>query len=77
LAGTVRENENGLFVSTGGFTSDALREPERGSKITLIDRDRFINLLLENYERLESQYQAIVPLRKVYIPVSPGYVPPK
>ena len=28
FAGTVRENENGLFVSTGGFTSDALREPE-------------------------------------------------
>jgi len=30
-------------------------------------------LLLEHYERLESQYQALVPLRKVYIPVPPGY----
>jgi len=77
LAGTVRENESGLFVSTGGFTSDALREPERGARITLIDRDQFVSLMLENYERLEPQYQAIVPLRKVYIPVSPGYVPSK
>jgi len=77
LAGTIRENENGLFVSTGGFTSEALREPERGAKITLIDRDQFVNLLLENYEKLDPQYQALVPLRKVYIPVSPGYVPPK
>lgn len=77
LAGTIRENENGLFVSTGGFTSEALREPERGAKITLVDRDQFVNLLLENYEKLDPQYQALVPLRKVYIPVSPGYVPPK
>lgn len=77
LAGTIRGNENGLFVSTGGFTSDAIREPERGAKITLIDRDQFVDLLLENYEKLDPQYQALVPLRKVYIPVSPGYVPPK
>jgi len=72
LAGTIRGNENGLFVSTGGFTADALREPERGAKITLIDRDQFVNLLLENYEKLDPQYQALVPLRKVYIPVSTG-----
>jgi restriction system protein len=77
LAGTVRENESGLFVSTGGFTSDALKEPEKSTKITLIDRDQFVSLMLENYERLEPHYQAIVPLRKVYIPVSPGYVPSK
>lgn len=57
--------------------SDALKEPEKSTKITLIDRDQFISLLLENYERLEPRYQAIVPLRKVYIPVSPGYVPAK
>ena len=53
LAGTLRENESGLFVSTGGFTADALREPERGAKITLIDREHFVSLLLENYEKLE------------------------
>lgn len=57
--------------------SDALKEPEKSTKITLIDRDQFISLLLENYERLEPRYQTIVPLRKVYIPVSPGYVPAK
>lgn len=77
LAGTVREGESGLFVSTGGYTSDALREPERGTRITLVDREQFVSLLLENYENLEPQYQAIIPLRKVYIPVSPGYVPSK
>lgn len=73
LAGTLRQNENGLFLSTGGFTTEALREPEKHTSITLIDRDHFVNLLLEHYERLEPQYQALVPLRKAYIPVPPDY----
>lgn len=74
LAGTLRENENGLFVSTGGFTIDALNEPEKRANLSLVDREQFIKLLLENYDKLEPQYQALVPLRKVYIPVVPGYV---
>lgn len=69
LRGTLGGNENGLFVSTGGFTSEAYRESEKRGKITLIDREQFVNLLLENYDKLEPQYQALVPLRIVYIPV--------
>lgn len=70
LIGTLAGNENGLFVSTGGFTSEAYREAEKCSKITLIDREQFVNLLLENYDKLEPQYQALVPLRKVHVPVA-------
>lgn len=65
----VRPHEKGLFVSTGGFTSDALKEPETaGAPLTLVDRDRFVDLLTEYYEALEPEYQAMVPLKKVYIP---------
>lgn len=69
--GTSGENYNGLFVSTGGFTPQALREAEKHPNITLIDRDSLVGFLLEHYEKLEPQYQALVPLRKVYIPVPP------
>lgn len=69
--GTSGENYNGLFVSTGGFTSHALREVEKHPNITLVDRESFVNFLLEHYEKLEPQYQALVPLRRVYIPVPP------
>ena len=72
LRGTLGGNENGLFVSTGGFTSEAYRESEKQGKITLIDREQFVSLLLENYDKLEPQYQALVPLRTVYIPVISG-----
>jgi len=34
----------------------------------LLDRDDFIELLLEYYSNLESEYQSIVPLKTVYVP---------
>jgi len=66
---TLRDGENGLYVSTGGFTRDAEVEA-RGARepVTLLDRDAFIRLLLEHYEDLEPEYKAQVPLRKVWVP---------
>ena len=43
----------GLFVSTGGYTSeaqDAARNAEQ--RVTLIDRDEFIDLLIQHYDDL-------------------------
>lgn len=66
---TLRECENGLYVSTGGFTRDAKIEA-RGARepVTLLDRDGFIRLLLEHYQDLEPEYKAQVPLRRVWVP---------
>ena len=67
--GTLREGDSGLYVSTGGYTTDATREAERSREpVTLLDRDDFIRLLLEHYEALEAEYKAQVPLRKVWVP---------
>lgn len=35
-----------------------------------MDRDDFVDLFTEHYEDIEPEYQAMVPLRKVYIPVT-------
>jgi restriction system protein len=73
LAGATKgENFNGLFVSTGGFTNQAITEGDKHPHITLIDRDDFVSLLLGQYEKLEPEYQALVPLAKVYIPSPPA-----
>lgn len=69
LGGTLGSSENGLFVSTGGFTAEAYREAEKQTRITLINHEQLVNLLLENYENLEPEFQALVPLKKVYIPM--------
>lgn len=67
--GTLRADDCGLFVSTAGFTRDAMLEAERSREpTTLLDRDGFIGLFLEHYEALDSQYKAKVPLRKVWVP---------
>lgn len=65
----VNEGESGLYISTGGFTREALRQPGRaGREITLLDRDQFIDLLLENYDNLDARFKAMIPLAQVYIP---------
>lgn len=69
---TLRDDERGIFVSTGGFTSDALEEarrPRSGVSVTTVDRDRFVELLTDFYEDLSSDARALLPLRKIYVPM--------
>jgi len=56
-----------LFVSTSGFNAGAIREAEKNSNLALIGGDRLVDLLLEHYEKMDYESQALVPLRKVYI----------
>jgi restriction system protein len=63
------ENDKGLYVSTGGFTKDARYEAERGRiPVTLMDLDDLVKSLLEHYEKLDTDMQRLIPLRKVYWP---------
>ena len=67
--GTLDPDEKGLYVSTGGYTNPARRDAHASSRrITLLDRDEFIQLLLDHYEELEQEYRAEIPLKPVYIP---------
>lgn len=61
--------DKGIFISTGGFTSDAKTEALRaGGRISLMDRDDFITLMLEHYVKIEPRFQAMVPLVMVWLP---------
>ena len=71
LSGTMHQGEYGLFVSTGGFTKDAETwAMQSGKPITLVDGEAFVEMLLENYERLDSSAKALVPLRPLWIPIT-------
>ena len=74
LAGALRDDEKALFVSTGGFTAEAAKEPMRRSNLSLIDRDEFVRLLLQHYEQMDPELQSAVPLRRVYIPAPTAMV---
>lgn len=69
---TLRGQDRGLFVSTGGFSREALYEAARvpsGVSVTTLNRDEFIKLLTDHYESLEPEARAMIPLKKVFIPV--------
>jgi restriction system protein len=67
--GALKEGDNGLYVSTGSFTKDAETEAQQSHvPITLLDRDGFLELLLEHYETMEPQFKTKVPLRKIWVP---------
>ena len=63
------EADKGLYVSTGGFTKDARYEAERARiPLTLMDLDDLVKALLERYEDMDVEMQALIPLRKIYWP---------
>lgn len=69
--GTLRSGDSGLYVSTGGFTSNARSEAEHAHEsVRLLDRDDFIDLMLQHYDALESEYKAQVPLRRLWVPAT-------
>ena len=63
------KDDKGLYVSTGGFSKDARYEAERASiPVTLMDLDDLAKAILEHYEKMDSDSQRLIPLRKVYWP---------
>ncbi|MEF8847394.1 MAG: restriction endonuclease, partial [Candidatus Paceibacterota bacterium] len=67
--GAIGDEDKGLYVSTGGYTSHAQKAADKSHRrLTLLDRDDFISLLIENYEDIDPEYKTLIPLKKVYIP---------
>ena len=65
-----RPGDRCLYVSSGGFTKEAKYEADRASvPIHLVDLPRLRELLVENYENLDAETRALVPLRRLYWPV--------
>lgn len=61
------DGDVGLFVSTGGFTSDAKAAAVSGrSHVELVDLDAFVNLWQEFYKKLPDEDKSLMPLVPVY-----------
>ena len=58
----------GLYISAGGFTSDAEREvrSQENRRITLIDLETLFDLWVEHYEAIDDPDRILLPLRPVY-----------
>jgi restriction system protein len=62
------DQDVGIFISSGGFTSAAEREARGQEKrrLTLIDLDRLVALWIEHYERLDDDDRQQLSLKPVY-----------
>lgn len=66
--GKVEPAEHGLFVALGSFTTNAKVFARSKSNLRLIDRDQLVDLVLQNYDRFDSKYKGLLPLKRVYVP---------
>jgi restriction system protein len=70
FVGGLRQNDNGLYVSTGGFTREARYEADRTNQsLTLMDADDLGKAIVEHYDQMDSEARALLPLKKIYWPV--------
>jgi len=66
---SILRGRKGLYVSTGGFSKEAKYEAERGTEqLTLIDSDRLVRLIIQNYDNFDVETKLLVPLSKIYWP---------
>jgi restriction system protein len=58
----------GLFVSSGGFTSDAKDEArtQERRKVTLLDLENIFDLWVEHFEKLSQEARQKLPLKPIY-----------
>lgn len=65
-----RPGDRCLYVSTGGFSKDALYEADRSSvPLTLVTLPDLRRLLVDYYDKLDPDARSLVPLRKLYWPI--------
>ena len=68
LLGNIEAGEHGLFVTLGSYSKDA-RELDRSKpNLRLIDGEQLVELVFRHYESFEPRYQAILPLKRIYVP---------
>lgn len=62
-------DDRGLFVSTGGFSRDALYEADRASiPLALWTLDNVVRALVEHYDSIDIESRQLVPLKRLYWP---------
>lgn len=67
--GGLRSTDSGLYVSTGGFTKEAMYEADRAvMPVKLLDLDQFVRLLVDNYDSADMETRTILPLVRIYWP---------
>jgi restriction system protein len=68
FVGTLGSHDVGIYVSAGGFTSEAEREArsQEQRRVTLIDLGRLVKLWIEHSPKLDDADRQLLPLKPIY-----------
>jgi len=71
LKGTLKENEYGLLVSLTGINANAQTywRDNRDRLLTPLEASDLIGILQEHYDQLRDEQKALLPLKRVFVPV--------
>lgn len=72
LLGNVENGEHGLFVTLGSFSKDAREYDRSKPNLRLLDGEQLVELIIEHYDRFDPRYQALLPLKRIYVPSLEG-----
>ena len=61
-------NDYGLFISSGGFTTEVMNEirTDPTQRTTLLDLENFYDLWIEHYDKLSQEARHHFPLKQIY-----------
>ena len=68
LYGKVDKAEYGMYVTLGTFTNQAKTFARNKNNLRAIDGEELVSLIFKFYEKFDSKYKALLPLRMVYVP---------
>jgi len=67
LYGHVKDNEHGLFVTLGEYSSPAIEFERANQNLRLISGGELIELIFNHYERFDPQYRMLLPMKRTYV----------
>ncbi len=70
LKGAMREGDYGLFITLSNYTKNAKKYLDNTPIIRGINGTELVELVLKYYDSLSEQFRRMIPLEKVFIPVS-------
>lgn len=68
LYGKCDKDEYALFVTLGDFSNQAQNFARNKPNLRLIAGDELVTLTLQHYEKFDSRYKGLLPLKRVYVP---------
>lgn len=68
LYGKVESGEFGMVVTLGSFSNPAISFARNKSNLRLVDGNELVEMILAHYEKFDSKYKGLLPLKRVYVP---------